>query len=113
MSLDDSYLLDIVVAAREVRQLRMRTDQRTFQENRFHQLAFMKLLQDIGKAASRLSPAARTAFPDVPWREIIGLRHHLVHDYAGIDLNRIWLTIQQDVEPLLEALEPAIRPDDS
>jgi len=89
MSPDDAYLLDIVLAAREIRQLARTVDHADFEESRVHQLAFMKLLQDIGEAANRLTPATREAMSDVPWPEIIGLRNRLVHDYRGIDLELI------------------------
>jgi uncharacterized protein with HEPN domain len=111
MPQDDAYLLDIVLAAREVQQLAATIDQRSFEESRVHQLAFMKLLQDIGEAANRLSPATRAGLPAVPWPEIIGLRNRLVHDYRGIDLELVWETIAQDIEPLLAAIEPLIPPE--
>src|SRR5206468_11625970 len=95
----------------EVRQLAQGLEKQAFDESRVHQLAFMKLLQDIGEAASRLSPVARNAISEVPWPKVIGLRHHLVHDYGGIDLQRIWSTVREDIEPLLAAIEPVLPPE--
>lgn len=51
--------------------------------------AVLRNLQTIGQSVSRLSEALREARPEVNWRSIIGLRNVLVHDYLGINLERI------------------------
>lgn len=43
-------------------------------------------LEILGEAARALSDGARRAAPEVPWRQVIGMRNILVHDYFGIDL---------------------------
>jgi uncharacterized protein with HEPN domain len=50
--------------------------------------------------------------PDIPWREIIGLRHRLIHGYAEVQLDRVWAIVQNDLAPLIAALEPLIPPDE-
>ena len=108
---DEAYLVDIALAARRLKRLVLGIDKLAFDASEVHQLAFMKLLQDIGEAASRLSSDARQAVPDVPWRQVVGLRHHLVHDYGGIDVELIWATIQTDIDTLLAAIEPFLPPE--
>lgn len=111
MSRDDAYLLDMLLAAREVRQLATAMDRRAFEQSRVHQLALMKLLQDIGEAASRVSPVVRRSHPEIAWAEMVGMRNRLVHDYGGIDLDFIWDTADQDIVPLVTALERIVPPD--
>ena len=108
---DEAYLVDIGLAARRLTQLSAGVDKPTFDASEIHQLAIMKLLQDIGEAASRLSIHARQAIPEVPWRQVVGLRHHLVHDYGGVDLDLIWATLQTDIDPLLTAIERFLPPE--
>ena len=61
-------------------------------------------LQVIGEAANHLSPAFVSNHPGVPWRRIIGLRHALVHQYFGIDLDAIWSIAVDDLPPLEAAV---------
>lgn len=111
MSNDEAYLLDIALAAREIRSLVRAIDRQGFEDSRTEQLACTKLLQDMGEAAGKRSPVTRQGLPGVPWPDLIGLRNRLVHDYRGIDLDLVWDTITQDMEPLLAAIEPVLPPE--
>lgn len=57
-------------------------------------------IQLIGEAAGALSQELTSAHPQVPWSEITGMRHVLVHDYFAIDLERVWLTVERDLPEL-------------
>ncbi len=61
-------------------------------------------LQVIGEAANNLSPEFIADHPEIPWRRIIGLRHALVHQYFGIDLDAIWSIAVDDLPPLKRAV---------
>jgi len=43
--------------------------------------------------------------PDVPWSEIIGMRHRIAHDYLNVKVERSWYTTTDDREPLIKMLE--------
>ena len=70
-------------------------------------LALVKDIEIIGEAAYRISPATRESLPDVPWKDIIGMRHRLVHAYFDINLDILWQTVQRDLPPLISELEHA------
>lgn len=59
-------------------------------------------LQTIGEAARALSDATRAARPDIPWSEIIGMRHILVHRYFGVDVELVWGIVARQVPALRE-----------
>jgi uncharacterized protein with HEPN domain len=65
---------------------------------------FLRHLQIIGEAASKLPEEVRNLAPDIPWHKIIGMRNILVHDYFAIDLDAVWNTVQRDIP----SLEPAV-----
>lgn len=56
----------------------------------------------LGEADGRITRDLATRNPEIPWKEITGLRHKLVHDYFVVDLLVVWQTATIDV--------PAVRP---
>ena len=58
-------------------------------------------IQIIGEAVNGTSSTFRNAHPSVPWQDIIAMRHLLIHQYFGIDLDEVWNTAKKDL-PLLE-----------
>ena len=112
MPRDEAYLLDMLLAAREAAGFAAAVDNfDTFRANRMAQLAILKASEIVGEAASRVGNEFAAAHPGIPWRAIIGMRNRLVHDYAGIDLERVWETVQRDIPRLIALLEPLVPPD--
>jgi len=72
-------------------------------------LALMKSLEIIGEAAVHVSDDAKQAHADLPWAQMAGIRHRLVHAYYDINLDILWETVQRELPPLIEALERVIR----
>jgi uncharacterized protein with HEPN domain len=81
----------------------------TFVHSTLIQDAVLRNLQTIGQSVSRLSETWREAHPEIDWRSIIGLRNVLVHDYLGINLERIWDIIERDVPALQRTAEVILR----
>jgi len=50
----------------------------------------VRALEVIGEAADKLSVSTHTAYPSIPWGEIIGMRHRLIHGYFDVDLDIVW-----------------------
>ena len=73
--------------------------------NRQLVLAVVKCVEIIGEAASQISEETQAEIPYLPWNEMINMRHRLVHAYYDINLNIVWVTIQQDLPSLIEILE--------
>jgi uncharacterized protein with HEPN domain len=67
-------------------------------------LALVKDIEIIGEAAYQVSPTTRRQLPGIPWDDIIGMRHRLVHAYFDINLDILWRTVQDDLPPLLVKL---------
>ena len=55
----------------------------------------------LGEAANNVSEEYCSSHPEVPWAEISGFRHKLVHDYSGIDFSILWDSMVNDVPALL------------
>jgi len=76
-------------------------------DDRMLVLALVKDVEIIGEAAYQVSQPTRNQLPDIPWDDIIGMRHRLVHAYFDINLDILWRTVQDDLSPLIAALEHA------
>jgi uncharacterized protein with HEPN domain len=48
-------------------------------------------LEVLGEAAGRVSATTRDAHPEIPWREITGMRRRLIHGYADVRLDLVWM----------------------
>jgi uncharacterized protein with HEPN domain len=57
-------------------------------------------LQTMSESTQRLSDDLKEAHPEIDWYRIAAFRNVLVHDYLGIDLDRIWEITQRDVPEL-------------
>ena len=62
----------------------------------------VKLLEIVGEAAYKLTPAFREAHPETPWKKIIAMRHVLVHGYYQISDREVLYVIEDDLRPLRE-----------
>lgn len=67
--------------------------------------AVVRNLEIIGEATKKMSQETKKKAPDIPWREIAGMRDKVVHDYAGINLNLVWEVVEKDLPKLLLAIE--------
>ena len=55
----------------------------------------------LGEAANNVTEEYCASHPEVPWADIAGFRHKLVHDYSGIDFGILWDAMTNDVPMLL------------
>lgn len=70
-------------------------------------------IQSIGEAAGRISLDMRQAHPEIPWKQIVGIRHRIVHDYMDVDCDVLWEVATRDLPPLIAALEKTLGPEQS
>ena len=105
---DAAYLWDMLDAARMVEQLSSGLDFTQYSNDRRTQLAVERSLEIIGEAAGRVSASFRNAHPEIPWRQIIGQRNVLIHEYGEIKHERIWKTIRENIPRLIELLKPFV-----
>jgi uncharacterized protein with HEPN domain len=74
-------------------------------QDRQLELSLTRLVEIVGEAATRLSPAARARHAAIPWPEILGLRNRIVHGYDKINLDILWQIVAHDLPPLITKLE--------
>lgn len=64
----------------------------------------------IGEAAKRLDDAYRSSHPEIPWRSMAGLRDVLIHQYEGIDLEKVWAIVEKDLPGLRQSITALLPP---
>jgi uncharacterized protein with HEPN domain len=110
---DDANLLDMLIAARHAAAFSRDLTWEQFQSSRLHQHAIAKALENIGEAAGKVSSEVKNAHPEIPWPQIVGLRHRIAHGYFRLDLLRVWEIVTSQVPTLIAALEPLVPPEES
>ena len=110
---DRLLLQDILDAIQEV-VTTTPTSRTEFDANKLIQSHVLRYIQVVGEAAWRLSHDLKARHPEVPWRNIAGMRHAIVHDYFEIDWNEVYNTAVGDVPGLKSPIEAilAVTPDD-
>ena len=103
---DDAYILDMLLSAREAREMVRESNAERFAADRTLQLATMHLIQTIGEAARLVSPDFKAAHPEIPWAEINGMRNKLVHEYFRILPEKVWEVVERDLPSIIDRLEP-------
>ncbi len=105
---DQVYLKHMLDHAREAVEMVAGKTQADLAQHRMLELALIRLVEIIGEAATRVSSEMKSSNPQVPWREIIGMRNRLTHGYDTVDLKVLWDTIAEDLPPLITDLEKII-----
>jgi uncharacterized protein with HEPN domain len=107
---DDALLVEMLVYARRIAAKALGLTRAEFDANEDLQLALVYRLQVVGEAASKLSREERDKHVEIPWREIIGMRHVVVHDYFRVDLDVVWETVTSGIPALVAQLESIVLP---
>lgn len=72
-------------------------DKDRFLKSELLQEAVIRRLEVIGEAAKHVSSQLKEQHPEVPWKEMSGMRDVLIHEYFGVDLEQVWETATKDV----------------
>ena len=103
---DHLLLEDMLEAIHEVIECTPATRE-AFDADRFRRSHLLRQIQVIGEAVWRLSASLKNNHEAVPWRQIAGMRHALVHDYFEVDWNEVYNVVVREI-PALEAPIQAI-----
>ena len=106
-----AYFWDMREAAREISALVKGVTFIEFSENRMIRYAVERQLMVIGEAANHISEKYQEDHPEIPWRQMVGQRNVLAHEYGDINIERIWSAATVNIPVILKALEPLVPED--
>ncbi len=99
-------LQDILDSARMIQAYLANVSEVNFMANPEKQDAVLRRFEIIGEASSRLAPETRALFPELPFRQMRGMRNIIAHDYGDVDLDQVWRTVSgSDLTVLVSTLE--------
>ena len=87
---DRDFLADMLEAIRRADAYVADMDYDAFVEDTKTQDAVIRTIEVIGEATKYLSSDLRDSYPDVPWKEIAGMRDKLIHHYFGVNIDIVW-----------------------
>ena len=102
------HMLDMTKRAIKALAEKGRTD---YDADDILRMGLTHIVQVIGEAARKVSPEFQQTHPEIPWRQIIGTRHRIVHDYMRVDEDVLWEVVHHDLPALLPLLQK-IAPED-
>lgn len=107
---DAALLLDIMLAAEDALSFVAGLDEGAFLASDLHQSAVIRKFEIMGEAAGKVSKEFRAAHPEIPWTQMTGLRHRLIHDYGDVRLDIVWRVMTETLPSLIANLRPLVPP---
>lgn len=102
---DTAYLKHILDAVSRIEEYILDLEYDNFMVNNLIQDGVIRQLEIIGEATKRLSKEFKDRYPEIPWKDIAGMRDKLIHGYFGVDLDAVWDTAKKDIPGLKGKIE--------
>lgn len=67
--------------------------------------AFIRQIEIIGEASCNVPESIKRKYPQIPWKDMVGMRNILIHHYFAVDVNVLWKTMNQDLPPLKKQIK--------
>ena len=97
------YIEDILECIEKIEKY-TKIDEDDFHENTQAQDAVLRRLEIIGEAVKNIPQDFKDKHPEIPWRKIAGMRDVIIHEYSGVNLERVWKVAKEDLVGLKEMI---------
>jgi len=100
------YLRDILEAAQAMQEfLASVSSIDEFRADRKTVFAVVRAFELMGEATKNIPAQFRRRHPEIPWREMAGMRDKVIHEYFGVDVEVLWKTASEDVPAVRDAIQ--------
>ena len=76
-----------------------------FRKNVDLQDSMIRRIEIIGEAVKQLPEEVTQPYPDIPWKQVAGMRDKLIHFYFGVDPALIWQTVCRRLPALKSTIQ--------
>ncbi|MFA6376776.1 MAG: DUF86 domain-containing protein [Candidatus Paceibacterota bacterium] len=95
---------DIAESISAIQEYTLNLGKKEFYGDKKTQDAVFKRIENMGEAVKGLPYSFCRQYPDIPWKKIAGMRDVLVHDYFGIDTEKVWNVVVNEIPDLKEKI---------
>jgi uncharacterized protein with HEPN domain len=99
------YLIDIKEAIEKIEEYIKGISHTDFLESNKTIDAVVRNLEIIGEAARHIPVKIRQQYKGINWKDIVGMRNIVIHEYFGVDLDIVWKTIKERIPELKEKIK--------
>ena len=101
------FLEDALDAMEKAEQFTSEMSYEAFKKDDKTIFAVIRALEVIGEAIKHVPDDFRNSYPEVPWRDISGMRDVLIHEYFGVDMETVWETVKKNIpktKPVIKSI---------
>jgi len=91
------FLSDALEAIKRIKDYISDMDYKAFLKDLKTRDAVLRNLEVIGESSKNIKDDFRELYPDVPWKEMSGLRDKLIHHYFGVNFEIVWTIIHDEL----------------
>jgi len=99
------YINDLIEASEDILSFTKGLSYTDFAGDKKTLNAVIRSLEVIGEATKNLPASFRNRYPDIPWKQMAGMRDKLIHEYFGVDIEMVWRAIECHIPNILPMLK--------
>jgi len=103
------YVQDVVEAMGDALRFVEGLEYKDFVKDKKTVYAVTRAVEIIGEAVKKIPGSVRKRYRRIPWKRMAGMRDKLIHEYFGVDLRRVWNTVQKDIPELKPMFEKILK----
>lgn len=107
------YLLDIFNSINDIESFIEGMTYKDFIQDRKTTNAVIRSIEVIGEAARQIPKPVRDKDASIPWKDMIGMRNKIIHEYFGVNYKIVWKTAKQSLPPLKAKIKKVIKQEES
>jgi len=103
------YIEDIIEAMDDAMSFVERMDYDDFAKDRKTIYAVIRAIEIMGEAVKKIPESVKNRYPEIPWRDMAGMRDKLIHEYFGVNLRAVWNTVKKDIPNLKPSFDKILK----
>lgn len=103
------YVEDIIEAMNDAQVFALGMDYDAFIKDKKTIYALNRALEIIGEASKQIPVQIRNRYPEIPWKKMTEMRDKVIHEYFGVDLKRVWITVKNEIPRLKPMFEEILK----